>query len=126
MNSIVIMGARVVSEKSFTRNAGKNTVTKIRVVDNPGRKDDRNPGRFMNAEAWNQTGDQLKRLSKGDIVDLVGEILIDKYTSLEGVEKFDDLLKVTAFKVVKSESFFGKGEDAPPPKLLTQGPYRPT
>lgn len=102
------LDARVVSEKPFTRTAGQNTVTKIRVCDNPGRKSDRNPARFFNAEGWGAIGEQLAKLSKGDLVSLTGELKIDKYTDKNGTERTDDVLTVTNFRVQKSDSFFGK------------------
>lgn len=101
-----IVDARVVSERAFVRNAGANTITKIRVADNPSRKADRTPCRFVNAEAWGATGEQLAKLSKGDVVSLSGELKLDKYTDKAGTERTDDVLTVTAFRVQKSESFF--------------------
>lgn len=111
------LDARVVSEQAFVRNTGTNTVTKIRVVDNPSRKTDRNPARFFNAEGWGQIGDQLARLKKGDIVSLSGELKLDKYTDKQGTARQDDVLTVTHFRVQKSEAFFEKKEAPaePPP-----------
>lgn len=109
-----IPDARVVSKQAFTRQAGDNKVTKIRVCANPARKNDRNPTRFLNAEAWGAVGDGLARLSKGDVVFLSGELKLDKYTDKTGTERTDDVLSVTHFRVVKSDSFFNDGKQADP------------
>ena len=109
MNISTIVDARVVSEKAFQRTAGTNTITKIRVADNPSRKNDRNPCRFLNAEGWGQVGEGLARLSKGDVVSVTGELKLDKYTDKNGTERVDDVIVVTAFRVQKSESFFSGG-----------------
>jgi single-stranded DNA-binding protein len=109
-----IVDARVVSETAFTRQAGTSKVTKIRVADNPSRKSDRTPARFVNAEAWGTMGEQLAKLSKGDVVSLTGELKLDKYTDKKGVERTDDVLVVTQFRVQKSESFYVKGPAADP------------
>lgn len=111
MNISTIVDARVVSDKAFTRKTEKNTITKLRLADNPSRKNDRNPTRFLNGEAWGALGEQLAKLSKGDVISVTGELKIEKYTTKEGVEKFDDLLTITAFRVQKSESFFGNKQD---------------
>lgn len=113
MNFSTIVDARVVSEKPFTRQAGTSSITKIRVADNPSRKNDRNPCRFVNAEAWGVVGQGLGRLTKGDVVSLTGELKLDKYTDKQGQERHDDVLVVTAFRVQKSDSFFEKKEPAP-------------
>src|SRR5688572_13658217 len=93
------LDARVVSEKATTRNTGSTTVTKIRCVDNPGRKSDRTPARFFNVEAWGALGIQLERLSKGDIISVGGELKLDKYTTKDGTERQDDILTATHFRV---------------------------
>lgn len=118
------LDARVVSDKAFTRTAGTNTVTKIRVVDNPGRKNDRNPGRFFNAEGWGPTGEQLAKLVKGDVVSLAGELKLDKYTDKNGTERTDDVLVVTQFRVQKSDAFFDNKPQAPaqPQHAADDGP----
>lgn len=101
--------ARVVSKEAFTRAAGDNKVTKIRVVQNPSRKSDRNPARFFNAEGWGIVGEQLAKLEKGAIVTLFGELKLDKYPDKKtGQERIDDVLTVTHFRVQKSEQFFGR------------------
>lgn len=120
MNISTILDARVVSEKAFTRSAGTSTITKIRVADNPSRKNDRNPCRFLNAEGWGIVGEGLARLSKGDVVSLTGELKLDKYTDKNKVERQDDVIVVTAFRVQKSDSFFEKAkqqaeDDGPAP-----------
>lgn len=115
MNISTILDARVVSEKPFVRNAGENTITKIRVADNPSRKSDRTPCRFLNAEAWGKTGEQLAKLAKGDVVSLTGELKLDKYTDKSGTERLDDVITVTAFRVQKSEAFFDKTPKAEAP-----------
>lgn len=109
MNMSNILDARVVSEKAFVRENASSKVTKIRVADNASRKNDRNPCRFLNAEAWGVIGDQLAKLSKGDVVSLSGELVVDMYTDKQGQERRDDLIKVTAFRVQKSTSFFEPG-----------------
>lgn len=108
-----ILDARVVSEQAYSRDAGGNRVTKIRVADNPSRKNDRNPCRFLNVEGWGVLGDQLAKLSKGDMVAVSGELKIDKYTDKQGTERTDDVLVCTNFRVLRSESFFGKAPEAP-------------
>lgn len=115
MNISTILDARVVSEKPFTRQAGTSSITKIRVADNPSRKNDRNPCRFLNAEGWGAVGEGLARLSKGDVVSLTGELKLDKYTDKQGTERIDDVIVVTAFRVQKSDSFFNK-DAAPAPE----------
>lgn len=113
MNISTILDARVVSEKPFTRDAGTTTITKIRVADNPSRKNDRNPCRFLNAEGWGVVGQGLAKLSKGDVVSITGELKLDKYIDKKSVERTDDVITVTAFRVQKSESFFDKSAPAP-------------
>lgn len=115
MNISTIVDARVVSEKAFTRKTDTNTITKLRLADNPSKKNDRNPTRFLNGEAWGKLGEQLAKLSKGDVISVTGELKIEKYTTKEGVEKFDDLLTITAFRVQKSDSFFGSEKEETPP-----------
>lgn len=110
-----IVDARVVSEKAFVRQAKDKSITKIRVADNPSRKNDRNPCRFVNAEAWGALGPQLAKLSKGDVVSLSGELKLDKYTDKNGQERTDDVLTVTSFRVQKSESFFSGGPSTQAP-----------
>lgn len=107
--------ARVVSEKAQTRQAGSSTVTKIRLVQNPQKKSERTPARFFNGEAWGTLGDQLAKLSKGDIITCSGELKKDKYTTKEGVEREDDVMVITHFRVQKSDSFFGREPEAPAP-----------
>lgn len=110
-NITTILDARVVSDKAFTRKAGDTgTITKIRVADNASKKNDRNPARFVNVEAWGALGKQLEKLSKGDIIIPTGELVVDKYTDKQGAERLDDTLKTLSFRVVKSDSFFGKAE----------------
>lgn len=114
-----IPDARVVTDKPYVREAGTSKVTKIRVASNPTKKADRSPARFLNAECWGGLGDQLAKLSKGDLVSLSGEMKLDKYTDKNGTERQDDVLVVTHFRVMKSESFFGRGDgtgtDVPEP-----------
>lgn len=112
MNISTILDARVVSDKAFVREAGTNKITKIRVADNPSRKSDRTPCRFLNAEAWGGTGDQLAKLAKGDVVSLTGELKLDKYTDKKGLERVEDVITVTAFRVQKSEAFYGAPKEA--------------
>lgn len=114
MNISTILDARVVSDKAFVREAGTNKITKIRVADNPSRKSDRTPCRFLNAEAWGGTGDQLAKLTKGDVVSLTGELKLDKYKDKQGVERVEDVITVTAFRVQKSEAFYGAPKETVP------------
>lgn|SRR5678815_268376 len=107
------LDARVVSEKPFTRNTGKNSITKIRVVQNPSKRSERNPARFFNAEGWGKLGEDMGRLAKGDVVTLVGEMKLDKYTDKNGNERVDDVMTVTQFRVQKSTAFFEKPDQAP-------------
>ena len=112
MNISTILDARVVSEKPFVRKTKESgSITKVRLADNPSRKNDRNPCRFMNGEAWGKLGEQLAKLSKGDVISCTGELKIDKYVDKDGVDRQDDLLTITAFRVQKSDSFFDKGEE---------------
>ena len=118
------LDARVVSAQPFIRETGKNRITKIRVVDNPGRKNDRNPARFYNAEGWGAVGDGLARLAKGDVVSLTGELKLDKYTDKTGAERTDDVLTVTNFRVQQSTAFFegGPGSKVAEPHAVDDGP----
>jgi single-stranded DNA-binding protein len=104
-----IPDARVVSAQAFVRKAGDSSVSKIRVASNTGRKSDRNPTRFLNAEGWGGIGEQLQKMSKGDVLSISGEMKLDKYTDKQGQERTDDVITVTHFRVVKSESFFNSG-----------------
>lgn len=117
MNISTIVDARVVSEKAFTRKtsgATPNTITKIRLADNPSVKSDRNPTRFLNGEAWGKLGEQLAKLSKGDVISVTGELKIEAYKDKDGNERADDVLTISHFRVQKSDSFFGgKKAEAP-------------
>ncbi len=123
MNQYIIVDARVVSDEAKTRQAGKQTITKIRVADNTPVRNERNPGRFVNVEIWGKQGEALTRLSKGDIISVYGELVIDKFTTKEGVEKFDDLLKAQGFRVQKSTSFFEGGKKEPEPEDAADLPF---
>jgi single-stranded DNA-binding protein len=108
-NTIIVHDARVVSSEPFVRGEGNSQVTKLRFADNPAKKTDRNPARFFNGEAWGKLGEQLTKLSKGDVISITGELKLDKYTDKKGVERQDDLITIISFRVQKSESFFDAG-----------------
>jgi single-stranded DNA-binding protein len=115
-----LLDARVVSAQAFQRKAGDSTVTKIRVAANPGKKSDRNPTRFLNAEGWGVIGEGLAKCSKGDVLSISGEMKLDKYTDKNGQERTDDVITVTHFRIQKSESFFNGGTRPADPETETQ------
>lgn len=111
MNTYTIMNGRLVSDVRVTQ-VGETEVAEARLADNPLKKKDKKgneiKARFVTAKIWGGLAGQFGRLSKGDMVAVTGELGIETYKDSKTGEMRDkDVVKVTNFAVLKSESFFG-------------------
>jgi len=111
VNSYDLMDGRAVANAELITLKDGKKLGKVRLADNPaGKKDDKRPARFLTAKAFGTQGEALSRLSQGDVISAVGELILEKYTDKDGNERTADVLMISKFRVHKSESFFAKKE----------------
>lgn len=111
MNSYTILDARVVSAPRAGK-ANNKAVTSIRVADNPQGSKEQNEkagriARFVTIKGWEKQAELLAKLSQGDVISVTGELIREKFTDKQGQEREDDVIRLSSFKVQKSDSFFG-------------------
>jgi single-stranded DNA-binding protein len=112
MNTYIIHDARLVADPKRLNLGGKDAC-EIRVADNPMRKETSKgkkiPSRFVTILAWEGQANLMAKLSKSDVISVAGELGVEEYTDKEGATVHKDVMRVTNFKVHKSESFWAAG-----------------
>lgn len=109
MNVKVILDARVVADPERVSLKSGKALTKVRLADNPpGKPDKSRPAKFVTGKAFGAQADAIARLSKGDVITVVGNEVLEAYTAKDGTEKTAEVLNIQSFRVQKSETFFGE------------------
>lgn len=124
MNNYVCMDARLVDAPNHLPNI---SLTEIRFADNPTKKTDNKgntiPARFVTGKAWGEQSKLVAKLSKLDVISVAGELGIEAYTDKEGNVRQKDVLRISSFKVQKSESFFAKAQEQTEPESNNDLPF---
>lgn len=111
MNTYIVHDGRLVADpETIVLKDGKYLI-KVRIADNQvGKKDDKRPARFVTLKGFGVQGEQLSKLSKGDVISVVGSLTLEAFEDKTGVKRTADVMVVDKFRVQQSKSFFG---DAP-------------
>lgn len=109
-NTYIIHDARLVADPELVTLPNGDTLVAMRLADNPPHaKNDKRPARFVKAKAFGKLGESAMKLKQKDVISVVGELEIEAYG--EDLAKRADTMRITSFRVQKSESFYGRTED---------------